>query len=122
MKRVFVVEDHLVMRRMLGTLIGRMPSLELCGEADSAEKALQEIPAASPDIILIDVSLPGMNGIELARHLRAEHPDLPILIISGHDKSVYAEQAFQVGAQGYTMKGDPMAIIRALQDILQGTS
>lgn len=122
MKRVFVVEDHLVMRQMLATLIGRMPSLELCGEADSAEKALQEIPAASPDIILIDVSLPGMNGIELARHLRAEQPDLPILFLSGHDESVYAEQALQVGAQGYTMKGDPMAIINALQGVLQETS
>jgi DNA-binding NarL/FixJ family response regulator len=120
MKKVFVVEDHLTMRAMLATLVGRTSGLEMCGEAESAEKALQEIPAASPDIILIDVSLPRMNGIELARHIRAERPDLPILFISGHDESVYAEQAYQVGAQGYTTKGDPSVIMTALQDVLQG--
>jgi DNA-binding NarL/FixJ family response regulator len=120
MKRVFVVEDHLIMRQVLSMLVQRMPSLELCGEAESAETALQAIPTSSPDIVLIDVSLPGMNGIELAGHIRAGQPNLPILFISGHDESVYAEQAYQVGAQGYTMKGDPMAIMTAVQDVLQG--
>lgn len=120
MKKVFVVEDHLTMRQMLATLVGRTPGLEMCGEADSAENALQKIPASSPDILLIDVSLPRMNGIELARRIRAEQPDLPILFISGHDESVYARQAFQVGAQGYAMKGDPIAIMNALQEVLQG--
>lgn len=120
MKRVFVIEDHPTMRQMLATLVGRTPGLEMCGEAESGEKALQEIPGSSPDILLVDVSLPGMNGIELARHIRADQPELPILFISGHDESVYAEQALQVGAQGYTMKGDPTAIIKALQDVLEG--
>lgn len=120
MKKVFVVEDHPTMRQMLATLVGRMPDLEMCGEAISAETALEELPDSSPDILLIDVSLPGMNGIELARRIRADQPDLPILIISGHDESVYAEEALQVGARGYTMKGDPRAIITAIQDVLQG--
>jgi DNA-binding NarL/FixJ family response regulator len=120
MKRVFVIEDHPTMRHMLTTLVGRTPDLEMCGEAESAEQALQRIPGSSPDILLVDVSLPGMNGIELAKHVRADDTDLPILFISGHDESIYAEQALQVGAQGYTMKGDPMAIITALQDVLQG--
>lgn len=120
MKKVFVVEDHPTMRHMLATLVGRTPGLEMCGEAESAEKALEVLPDSSPDIVLIDVSLPGMNGIELARHIVPDQPDLPILFISGHDDSVYAEQAFQVGARGYAMKGDPAAIITALQDVLQG--
>ena len=120
MKKVYVVEDHATMREMLATLVGRTPSLEMCGEADSAEKALREIPSSSPDIVLIDVSLPGMNGIELGRQIRVEHPEMPILFISGHDESVYAEQALQIGARGYTMKGDPRAIMTALKDVLQG--
>lgn len=120
MKKVFVVEDHLTMREMLATLVARTPSLEMCGEAASAEKALQDIPASSPDIVLIDVSLPGMNGIELGKQIRADLPDLPILFISGHDESVYAEQALQIGARGYTMKGDPRAIMTALKDVLEG--
>lgn len=120
MKKVFVVEDHFTMREMLRMLVARTPSLEMCGEAESAEKALQEIPTAAPDIVLIDVSLPRMNGIELAKHILADRPDLPILFISGHDESVYAEQAYRLGARGYTTKGDPMAIMTALRNVIEG--
>lgn len=120
MNRVFLVEDHATMREMLTMLVKRTPGFEVCGEASSAENALLEIPSLKPDIVLIDVSLPGMNGIELARRLRPEFPDLPILFVSGHAESVYAGQARQVGAQGYTMKGDPVAILKALRCVLDG--
>ena len=120
MKTVYLVEDHSGMREVLSALVEDLPDLKLCGQAASAEQALPEIPRAAPDLLLLDVLLPGMSGIELARQIRFGQPDLPILFISGHAESVYGGQARQVGAQGYVTKGDPVALITALQEVLDG--
>jgi DNA-binding NarL/FixJ family response regulator len=120
MKRVFVVEDHEVMRHMLRFLIEREPGLELCGDAASGSEALKTIPRCEPDLVLVDVSLPGMSGIELARHLNVEQPHIPVLVITGHDEAVYAEQAFSAGARGFVTKGYPAMIMPAAHTLLSG--
>lgn len=120
MKKIFIVEDHPIMQEMLSEFIKREDGLELCGVATTGKDALETIPQTSPDLVLVDVSLPGMNGIELVERVRAGQPDLMTLIISGHDESVYAEQAYRAGARGYVTKDDPFFIISAIWAVLRG--
>jgi DNA-binding NarL/FixJ family response regulator len=120
MKRVFVVEDHPLMRQMLCTLVSRRSDLEVCGTAASGGEALEKIPAAGPDLVLVDVSLPGMSGFDLISAIMDDSPDLLALIVSGHDESVYADQALRSGARGYVMKGNPLAIVKAIEAVLAG--
>lgn len=102
--RIFIVDDHPVMRSSYMLLMAREEDLELCGQAESAVVALSMLEELQPDLIIVDVSLPDMNGIELTRQLRALYPDLPVLIISGHNEALYARRAFKAGARGYLDK------------------
>jgi DNA-binding NarL/FixJ family response regulator len=102
---VFIVEDHKIIRRVLGKLIQSTPGLNLYGEAASAEAALAQIPTCQPQLVLIDVSLPDINGIELIGILHEKYPDMLLLAVSGHDESMYGIQAINAGARGYVMKG-----------------
>ena len=102
--RVFVVDDHPIVRQGLALLIDQEPDLEVCGEAEEAESALAAIVAARPDVLLLDISLPGPDGIDLLKAIRATDPALPVLVLSMHDESVYAERALRAGANGYIMK------------------
>jgi DNA-binding NarL/FixJ family response regulator len=117
---VFIVEDHDLVRRMLGKLIRRNPELTLCGESPSAEEALLEIPDCQPQLVLVDVSLPGLNGIELIRILHEKYPQMWVLAISGHDESVYAKPALQAGARGYVMKGKIENVEEAIRQVRDG--
>jgi DNA-binding NarL/FixJ family response regulator len=117
---VFIVEDHKILRRVMTQLIQRTPSLRLCGTAASAEAALEQIPTCRPQLVLIDVSLPGMNGIELIRILHGKYPDLMLLAVSGHDESVYGAQAIAAGARGYVMKGEVEKIREAIRQVRNG--
>ena len=118
--QVFIVEDHDLMRHMLGQWVQRTSGLNLCGEAQNAEEALQQIPERHPDLALVDVSLPQINGIELIGMLQEQYPDLLILAISGHDENVYAVPALRAGAQGYLMKGDVDKLGEAIKQIRSG--
>lgn len=117
---VFIVEDHKLVRRVLRMLIQRSPDFSLCGEADSAEVALVEIPDCRPELVLIDVSLPGMNGIELIRILHETYPEMLLLALSAHDESFYGPQALNAGAHGYVMKEKSEHLLEALQHIRNG--
>jgi DNA-binding NarL/FixJ family response regulator len=102
-------------------LVGREPDLEICGQVASGVEALAQIPSCSPDVVLVDISLSGdMNGIELVRQLQARLPDLPVLVVSGYDESVYTELVLQLGAKGYLMKGDAESFIKAIRTVLAG--
>ncbi|HYE95604.1 MAG TPA: response regulator transcription factor [Rubricoccaceae bacterium] len=121
MKRVFVVDDHPVMRRGYEALLAQEPGLEWCGEASSAEEAIAKIPEAKPDLVIADLTLEGLNGIELVKRLQALIPGLPVLVVSMHDEGLYAERALRAGARGYLMKshaGDSVA--EAVRRILGG--
>lgn len=118
--KVFIVEDHDAVRKMLGRLIQRSDGLSLCGQAESAEAALEQLPACDVQLVLVDVSLPGTDGIELIRILHERYPDLLSLAISGHDESVYAIPALRAGARGYVMKGEVLKVAEAIRHVRDG--
>lgn len=121
-KRIYIVDDHPLMRKGLAMTIEKEMGFEVCGQAESAEKALNEILEMNPDVAVIDISLPGMNGIELVKNILHQQPDLKILIVSRHDEELYAERALRAGAKGYLMKLEAVEIlVSALKQILNGS-
>jgi DNA-binding NarL/FixJ family response regulator len=121
MIRIFIVEDHLVMRRALRAALDGEDGLLICGEAASAEAALEEIEGAAPDVVLIDVSLPGMSGLELTGVLRERHPQLTCLILSGHRERTYMLKALRLGARGYLLKeGNSEELRKAVRLVYEG--
>ena len=119
--KVFLVDDHPIVRQGLALFIDREPDLMVCGEADGATSALQAIRDTMPDFIVLDISLDGPDGLELLKVLRAEHPNLPVLILSMHDESAYAERALRAGANGYIMKQEATEkVLTAIRHILRG--
>jgi DNA-binding NarL/FixJ family response regulator len=118
-KRVLVVDDHPIVRQGLALLINREADLMVCGEAEDAPRAMQSIISAHPDILLLDISLNGPDGLDLLKDVRTRYPELPVLILSMHDESVYAERALRAGAQGYIMKQEATEkVLVALRRIL----
>ncbi len=121
MGKIFIVEDHAVIRRGYSSLIKRRPDLEVCGEAISGEDALDAIPDCGPDLVLIDVSLPGMSGVDLVRRLKVVQPNLATLVVSGHEESLFSEGVLAAGAKGYIMKEQaPDVLIDAIYIVLSG--
>jgi len=120
-RRVLIVDDHPVLRRGLATLINAEPDLIVCGEASSSRSALEAMRTSRPDVALLDISLPGTNGIELIKLMKAEQPDLPLLMLSMHDESRYALRTLRAGAHGYIMKVEALTnILAALRKVLKG--
>jgi DNA-binding NarL/FixJ family response regulator len=118
---VFLVEDHELLRGVLQEYIGSMRAVRKCETAADAESTLEAMQGNGvPDFMLIDLSLPGMTGIELIRELRQKHPKLPLAILSGHRSLKYARDALAAGADGYLLKGDLDEIERGIQAIRNG--
>jgi DNA-binding NarL/FixJ family response regulator len=120
-KRILVVDDHPLMREGIIQWIQRTPDLEVGCEAESSEQALSLAAKARPDLVLTDISLTGGNGLELIKDLRALCPEVPVLVLSMHDESLYAGRALRAGARGYIMKragGD--RVIEAIREVFQG--
>jgi DNA-binding NarL/FixJ family response regulator len=120
-KTVFVVDDHPIVRQGLTLLINRESDLAVCGEAEEMHAALSAIPHARPDILIVDISLNGPDGLELLKNIRITSPRLPVLVLSMHDESIYAERALRAGANGYIMKQEATEkVLVALRRILSG--
>ena len=119
--RVFLVDDHPIVRQGLSLLINHEPDMVVCGEANGAPSALQAIPNVSPDVVVLDISLGGPDGLDLLKSLRLKEPLLPVLILSMHDESTYAERSLRAGASGYIMKQEATEkVLVAIRHILQG--
>jgi DNA-binding NarL/FixJ family response regulator len=119
--KVFVVDDHPIVRQGLAQLINREPDLMVCGEAEDARTAIQAMDPLKPDIVIVDVSLNGPDGIDLLKTLRSQDPKLPVLVLSMHDESLYAERALRAGANGYIMKQEATErVLTAIRQILDG--
>jgi DNA-binding NarL/FixJ family response regulator len=119
MARIFIVEDHPVVRRGYVSFLSREPGIVICGEADSAQAALAQLPAAKADVVVLDVSLPGeMSGIDLLRDLKRLYPKLPVLVVSGNEEAVYGDLVVALGAWGYVMKGNVDVFMQAVRDIV----
>ena len=120
-KTVFVVDDHPIVRQGLALLINREADLAVCGEAEEMHAALSAIQAAKPDILILDISLNGPDGLELLKNIRITSARLPVLVLSMHDESIYAERALRAGANGYIMKQEATEkVLVALRRLLSG--
>src|ERR1700732_625226 len=120
-KTVFVVDDHPIVRQGLTLLINQEADLAVCGEGEEMHSALAAIQAARPDILIVDISLNGPDGLELLKNIRIKSPRLPVLILSMHDESIYAERALRAGANGYIMKQEATEkVLVAVRRILSG--
>ena len=119
--RIFIVDDHPMTRAGLTHLINHQPDTLACGEAENAAEALDLFDVSQPDLMLIDITLPGKSGLELIKDIKAIRPDLPILVISMHDESLYADRVLRAGARGYITKhegGDKLLV--AIRQVLSG--
>jgi DNA-binding NarL/FixJ family response regulator len=131
-----IVEDHEVMGRMMIRLLKERGNVEVWAVVKTAEAALEKLAAVEsgaasepetedqglldrmPDLVLVDISLPGMSGIELVARLKELYPDLPCLVVSAHDDASYVKQALDNGARSYVPKGDPYGIVQAVWEVL----
>lgn len=120
--RVLIVDDHPMTRSGLAYLINHQPDMATCCEAQNAAEALEGVLRTKPDLVLTDFALPDKNGLELIKDIRAVRPDLPILVISMHEESLYAERVLRAGARGYITKEEGgERLMRAIRHVLSGT-
>lgn len=120
-KNIYIVDDHPLMRKGMAMTLEDSVEFTVCGQSESAEEAIGDIPEKKPDCCVIDISLPGMNGIELVKNLLAQMPDLKVLMVSRHDEELYAERAIKAGAKGYLMKLEADdVLVEAVQQIVNG--
>jgi DNA-binding NarL/FixJ family response regulator len=119
--RVFLVEDHPLFRAGLAQALKRENGIIICGESATAEKALELIPKLRPDLVLIDISLPGKSGLRLIKDIRAAGLEIKLLVLSMHDQALYADRVLRAGADGFVMKHeDPDEVLHAINDVLNG--
>jgi len=120
-RRILVVDDHPIMRQGLASLINSEPDLNVCCEAENVADALSLVERDTPDIVITDISLPGRNGLELIKDLQAVRPEMPVLALSMHDETLYAERVLRAGGRGYVMKQEGgLKLIEAIRRVLDG--
>jgi DNA-binding NarL/FixJ family response regulator len=119
--RILIVDDHPMMREGLAQLIGRQPDMMVCGEAGDAGEALHKVRQFQPNLVLADITLPGRNGLELIKDIRALDARAAVLVISMHDESFYAERVLRAGGRGYVMKQEGgKKILEAIRQVSAG--
>jgi len=119
--RVLIVDDHPIVRQGFANLINQEGDLIVCGEAGDASQALEDISRHKPHVVISDLSLKNESGIELIKTIRAQHPKVPILVVSMHDEALYAERVLKAGAQGYLMKEEAVErIVEGVRQVLKG--
>jgi DNA-binding NarL/FixJ family response regulator len=120
-KRILIVDDHATLREGLLTQINREADLTVCGEAVNAREAVAAVEKLAPDLVLADINLPGRNGLELIRDIHALRPNLPVLVLSMHDETLFAERVLRAGGRGYVSKSaSGEALIAAIRRVLGG--
>jgi DNA-binding NarL/FixJ family response regulator len=119
--RILLVDDHAVVRFGIAQVINRESDLIVCGEEENASRALTAIETLKPNLVIADISLKDSSGLELMRNIKAQYTGLPVLVVSTHDESIYAEIAFRAGALGYLMKQEALdKILPAIRRVLSG--
>jgi len=119
--RIFIVDDHPIVRKGLAQLINQEPDMVVCGEAENAQNALELLKRIRPDLAIVDISLQGIDGIELIKKIKDRDINLPILVVSMHDESLFAERALKVGAKGYIMKQEAIEkMMEAIRKVING--
>ena len=119
--RILLVDDHPIVRQGLAELIDHEKDLSVCGVADDIHKALEQITSLMPDLVMVDISLRGSNGIELLKNIKVRYPKQAVLMLSMHDESLYAVRALRAGASGYVMKQEATdRVLTAIRQVLNG--
>lgn len=119
--RIFLVDDHMVVREGLKTLILAQPDMEVIGEASDGEAAWQQMRDCLPDVVIMDISMPHMNGIQATEKLKQTYPHVKVLVLSVHDDTSYLRQLLAVGASGYILKHTAAnALIQAIRQVAAG--
>jgi DNA-binding NarL/FixJ family response regulator len=120
-RRVLIVDDHPMTRSGLVHLINHQPDLEVCGEVENAAQALAALNTCKPDLALVDITLPDKSGLELIKDIKALRPEVPILVVSMHDESLYAERVLRAGARGYITKREGgQKLMQAIRYVISG--
>jgi DNA-binding NarL/FixJ family response regulator len=118
---VVLVEDHPMFREQLAQLIDKEPAMTVCGQADNVHDALQLIELKNPDIAIVDLTLKGPSGLELIKDLKARESDVPVLVLSMHDETLYAERVLKAGGRGYITKNEvSKEVMTAIYAVLRG--
>lgn len=121
--RVVVVDDHALHRDGTRQILEAHDDLQVVGDADSGEMALAMVNALKPDVVLLDIRLPGMNGIEVTRRLTRDHPDVRVIMVSAYDEDEYVRGALEAGAAGYLRKTAPgKELVQAVRTVAAGAS
>ncbi|UCC22248.1 MAG: response regulator transcription factor [Planctomycetota bacterium] len=119
--KIIIVDDHPIIRKGLGDLINQERDLVVCGQAEDVHEGLQAIKTLNPDMVIVDIALKETSGIELIKDVKTQYPNLPVLALSMHDESLYAERALRAGAKGYIMKAEATEkVITAIRKVLSG--
>lgn len=119
--RVLIIDDHVMVREGVAEIIAHAEDLAVCGTASTANEGLEAVKKLKPDLVLVDITLPGKNGIEFIKDARALHPELLILVMSMHDESLYADRVLRAGGRGYIRKQEGGAkLVEALRRVLHG--
>jgi DNA-binding NarL/FixJ family response regulator len=120
-RKVLIVDDHPIFREGLAQSINREQDLLVCGEAEDAGQGLDHVSKLGPDLVIVDITLPGKSGLELIKDLQAAQPELPLLAVSMHDELLYASRILRAGARGYVMKQEtPQTLLHAIRHVLDG--
>lgn len=120
-RRILIVDDHPLTRHGIAQLIGLQNDLVVCGEAADADQAMLAVRSRKPDLVLVDLSLPGKHGLELIKDLRSLHPAVLILVVSMHDEDLHAAHALRAGARGFLMKTEGgEKLLLAIRQVLDG--
>jgi DNA-binding NarL/FixJ family response regulator len=120
-KTIYLVDDHPVVTKGIAMVLNEEPDLKVCGSSDDVDQVLRDINTMNPDLVIVDISLKGANGLDLVKALKTRHPDLKTMILSMHDESLYAERSLKSGARGYLMKNEVSeTIVDAVREVLGG--
>jgi DNA-binding NarL/FixJ family response regulator len=119
--KILIVDDHPLVREGLADLVNKEKDLVVCGQAEDAHQAMEAIRELKPDMAIVDISLKETSGLELIKDIKIRHPSLPVLTLSMHEESVYAERALRAGAKGYIMKREATKkVVTAIRKVLRG--
>jgi DNA-binding NarL/FixJ family response regulator len=119
--RIVIIDDHPIVRLGIRQMLAAEPDLEVCGEAESVEAGKRLAATARPDLAIVDLSLAQGTGLDLIRLLRESTPTLPVLVLSMHDETLFAERVLRAGARGYIMKREAITgLVAAIRQVLAG--
>ena len=119
--RIFLADDHLILREGIRSLLGKVPDIEIVGEAGDGAEAVAKVEQLVPDVVLMDITMPGMSGLEATKQIKQKYPQVKILILTIHETNQYLSQMLQAGASGYVVKTTAASeLISAIRAVYQG--